>query len=272
VILENILLKDGNYYIIDNEWLFSESLPYYFIFFKGLYLFYRRKYTEISVENFVSLKKIFDYYGLSEKIIEAFKLIERNFQIYVNGNLSFHEIKQRYSKPILRLNILEEENLRKDQHIQNLEAILRKNDLPITYLAQLFIDTGSGFNEEQSIVKTVVREEQQFEFDLSAYQNIKQLRFDPINTLTVLQIAQITILDHEDHLHLISHCRAIANFYQQINGIVFETNDPQMLIEDLRGIIRPKKITIRLKYLAIGNEVYKILLQLERNNNPLKRV
>jgi len=51
------------------------------------------------------------------------------------------------------------------------------------YFAQLFIDTGQGFNESESLVRKLVPadSQQDIEFDLNVFPAIEQLRFDPIN-------------------------------------------------------------------------------------------
>jgi hypothetical protein len=147
----------------------------------------------------------------------------------------------------------------KDRHIQNLENIIQQNHLKICYFSQLFIDTGHGFSEEQSIVQNMQGDEQQFEFDISNYQNIKNLRFDPLNVVTALQIEHIVVIDEQGSTHELSY--QPVNVYAQVSEILmFDTEDPQILIT-LPDTKKFRKVVIQLRYVTIGAETYQIILQ-----------
>ncbi|MGD9975008.1 MAG: glycosyltransferase family A protein, partial [Desulfatirhabdiaceae bacterium] len=55
-------------------------------------------------------------------------------------------------------------------------------------LAQVYVDTGLGFNEKQSVFQYVSGDEQIQEFDISRFQDIRGLRLDPVNDCAVLHI------------------------------------------------------------------------------------
>jgi len=128
--------------------------------------------------------------------------------------------------------------------------------------AQLFIDTGSGFSEEQSIVKTVTVGEQQLEFNLSAYPKIKQLRFDPLNDLTYVEIQQITVRDDNGISHQVLKCQTNACL-QHGNHLWFDHGDPNLVL-DLLNLPKPQQITVRLKYLTLGNDTYRALWEIQK--------
>jgi len=136
------------------------------------------------------------------------------------------------------------------------------------YFAQLFIDTGLGFSEEQSIFQPITGEESQLEFDLSGYQAIQRVRFDPLNDLTMLEIEQMLVLDDQGTVHQVQmdDCQTNATYnatYTEKVCLVFETIDPQMVI-NVQQIPRPLKVTFRLKYLTMGEETYRSLWKMER--------
>ena len=125
------------------------------------------------------------------------------------------------------------------------------------YLAQLYVDTGLGLNEEQSITKIIRGNEQQIKFDLSRYENIIALRFDPLNERVALKLRQVKILTEGSTL--CSQITYTTNaLYHRDDLLIFDTNDPQVLI-DTKDIIEPKTVIIQLDYLVWGLEVDKYI-------------
>gem|GEM_PF-1265991 len=148
---------------------------------------------------------------------------------------------------------------------RTLKNLLHQHQIPTRYLVQLFIDTGAGFSEEQSMIQEVTEfteNEQPFEFDLSSYENLKQLRFDPLNAMTALRIGQIVVVDGQGLTHRLNY--QPVNAYAQLGEIlVFDTEDSQILIT-WPNLEKPQKVVIRLQYMAMGTNTYRFLLQRER--------
>jgi len=135
------------------------------------------------------------------------------------------------------------------------------------YFAQLFIDMGLGFSEKQSILQPITGEESQLEFDVSGYQEIQRVRFDPLNDLTMLEIEQMLVLDDQGTVHQVQvvDYQTNATYTEQV-CLVFETIDPQIVI-NVQPIPRPLKVIFRVKYLTIGKELYCLLWEMERKKS-----
>jgi GT2 family glycosyltransferase len=123
--------------------------------------------------------------------------------------------------------------------------------------AQLFINTGSNFNEDQSIIKDISGNECLLEFDISKYRNIKGLRFDPINDRSILNIKEINIITEDNILYSKLPCQTNA-LYKKDNIFIFETNDPIIDI-DIKEIVNPVKVIVKLEYITCGKDVYKYI-------------
>jgi hypothetical protein len=124
-------------------------------------------------------------------------------------------------------------------------------------IAQLFVDTGHGLNESQSITKTIRGNEQLIEFDLSRYKNIIALRFDPLNEKVVLRLRQIKIVTESSTLS--SQIPYTTNALSHRDDLmIFDTNDSQIFI-DTKDVIKPKTVIIKLDYHAWGSEVDKYI-------------
>jgi glycosyltransferase involved in cell wall biosynthesis len=117
---------------------------------------------------------------------------------------------------------------------------------------QLYLDTGRGFNELESIRDVVTDGTQEIEFDLSKYPVIKNLRFDPIDDMVVLKIEDLSFITEDSqvkHTTVRQHNALI----QKENSYSFATNDPQLYF-DLPRDTRLKSIKIKLKYDRIGQD------------------
>jgi CII-binding regulator of phage lambda lysogenization HflD len=121
--------------------------------------------------------------------------------------------------------------------------------------AQLYVDNGLGFNEKQSILRSITGNEQQVEFDLSNYSNINALRFDPLNERVVLKLKQIKLLTKNKTLKSQFPYTANADYIRD-DIMIFNTNDSHIYI-DTNNITRPKTVIVQLDYLAWGLEVDK---------------
>jgi len=125
---------------------------------------------------------------------------------------------------------------------------------PTSHHAQLFIDTGTGFSEKNSIKKDVSGMEQHMEFDLSDYRNINKLRFDPLNEKVALKLRQIRIVKKNSSINEMLDCSANALFRK--NGLmIFDSQDPQIFIHS-GDFAEAKSVIFEIDYIAWGLEVY----------------
>ncbi len=164
------------------------------------------------------------------------------------------------------ISVLEQHKTLVEQHrtlVEQHKTLVEKPVRPQPLLvAQLFIDTGTGFLEAQSITQPITGAETQLEFDLSAYQGIRLLRFDPLNDLTILEMQQFVIQDGQGTWHQLVNFQTNLT-YAKDNYLVFGTNDPQILI-DVQQIQRPLKVIFQFKYVTLGEKTYRPLWEMER--------
>jgi len=125
-------------------------------------------------------------------------------------------------------------------------------------IAKLYLDTGLGFNEKQSMSQIISGSKRDFVFDLREYSSIEKLRFDPINDYSVLYIHSIRIFENEDFSFELQSYKSNA-FQQKGNSFIFATNDPHIYIDVSKITIQ--KIIFTLEYVAIGKESFQYLLQ-----------
>lgn len=136
---------------------------------------------------------------------------------------------------------------------------------------QLFIDTGDGFNEEQSIIFEYSSLISDLSIDLSEYTNIKALRFDPANRVCLFSLNNITAETEigTESLLINSHNAISINQTQYY----FDHDDPQLIINNVNPAIKTFSIRFDLYVDCIGigsqmiNQINQYRQQLSGNDN-----
>ena len=123
--------------------------------------------------------------------------------------------------------------------------------------AQIFVDTGNGFNETESVSLMITEGSQILEFDIHMHHPVKALRFDPANAATVFTISKMTVVERGNReLNLAGgHHNAL---YQQGPLYLFDVEDPW--IEMTPPAEELDKILLDVEYIAFGSSIYKHLL------------
>jgi glycosyltransferase involved in cell wall biosynthesis/uncharacterized coiled-coil protein SlyX len=143
--------------------------------------------------------------------------------------------------------------------------ILNRNNAEVLVcakLAQLWVDTGFGYHENQVMSIVITGDEKTIEFDLSHFPDIKGLRFDPVNDYAVVNVNRIEILGlNQTHYDLNKYS---ANEYiSSGNSYVFITRDPQILLYPENYHIQ--KIVFYMDYIAIGNSSFDHIMRVQND-------
>lgn len=248
-IFENVLVRENAWFLIDNEWVFPGCLPVSYAFFRSLLIFYKAKYGFLGVEDFAPYEEVLRRYGISEDLQKVYHLIETNFQRYVDGPCS--EVT-RYKLPYRK------KRASLDELVAFRDDTLRSR----SRYAQLYLDTGLGINEAQSLRQPLSGEEGAVEFDLAGFREIRSVRFDPVNDHAAIFLREIVVVAADGQRHALAPGNANALFREGGN-MVFFTTDPQIRI-DLQGIAEPRRLSVRLDYVAMGSDVFGHVLAWER--------
>lgn len=160
LILDNIFEKDGKYYVIDCEWVFEFPVPIAFILWRTVNELYS---NYPAFERTYPKGEFLKEYAVTEEMSELFRKWATYFaERYVGAN-RLHG----YSIPEVGV---------------SLEEFRQRMKLRECMVSQLFVDTGKGFNEKEKLVLESALEEGRFTltFDLKDFENIKAVRFDPL--------------------------------------------------------------------------------------------
>jgi glycosyltransferase involved in cell wall biosynthesis len=162
------------------------------------------------------------------------------------------------------------------QFFMRLHAVLNHRDLyrrtaeiRITArVAELFFDTGMGFTPHQVIRRVVFGDERLLEFDLSGCGPIRQVRFHPMNAPLAIQIERLEATDAQGNIHPLAPVQSNA-LWQEGGHWIFRDNHPWIIV-DLESVAAPRNLSVHLRYLAVGSEVYSEILKAKEHEGVRK--
>ncbi len=132
LILENVIFN-GDYFVIDYEWILKCCIPKKFIVFRAI--FHSQCLSKLKEEE---IKKIYNYFEISEEMIEIFLKMENNFQNYVTSQTIFSQAmaSNSYSIPfknnqnrIINIKLSQNNNERKEYNFVDTSEIELKYNL-----------------------------------------------------------------------------------------------------------------------------------------------
>jgi len=139
--------------------------------------------------------------------------------------------------------------------------------------AQIFIDTGFGCSEENSLKLPVVQntELQTLVFDLSSEPNITALRFDPFDDSCVIEIEKCTLISNQSEIDLRERLTSNALIHHE-SSYFFDHNDPQIYFNDFSlDQLEAKSFIVKIRFTHIGNDaLHACINQITINHNQEK--
>jgi glycosyltransferase involved in cell wall biosynthesis len=163
------------------------------------------------------------------------------------------------------------------EHIEVwLDALLETRDRYFT--SRLYVDCGQGIGDHSSVGRKIEPGTRKIVFDVSGFNRITSLRFDPVDTQAVVAIERLfaTARDGREHEFNIAAVSTNA-LYVEEGKFFFETPDPQCFLPDLNAELLSQivQFTVELQFFALETQALaqivahqKMLLQ-KRHNERL---
>lgn len=165
----NIILEQGRASVIDYEWTFSFPVPSQFIVYRMIHYYLESD----GKREVLRQRNLYEKAGLTEEDCKVFAEMERNFQQYMLGShASMLSLYRRISPGKADAVIFYEE--KKKEAAQKL---------------QIFLDTGSGFSEENSVKFPIKDRRCIVKMELPG--RIQSLRLDPGELRTGIRVCRI---------------------------------------------------------------------------------
>ena len=202
LIFPNILIKEGKGHVIDYEWVFDFWVPQEFVIWRSIYYLYL---GNALVKKHYSLEELLLLINVDQEMHEIF----REWDLYFGNTYVREDIAQRYEK--LKIPVQKE-----------LNKLLKSVNLA----SSLYIDTGSGFNENERLDCEMILNKNYFEvsFELSSFseKRIQAIRWDPLESACKISDLKLDAADGKNDLEII----ALNEIYSDKEGEYFLTNDP----------------------------------------------
>jgi glycosyltransferase involved in cell wall biosynthesis len=129
------------------------------------------------------------------------------------------------------------------------------------YTARLYIDSGNGISDTESVARKVGKDTFRLVFDVSSFHKIVNLRFDPIDTYAVLTIHKI-IMKKKDGVELAVEQVTCNESYKDEGRLLFTTEDPQCFFTvDQTGYDNLNEVLVELSYQAQAEDALVFMLQ-----------
>lgn len=217
MIFDNVYMQSGKLYIIDYEWMFEFDIPAEFILWRAVKNFFEKHTVSLLKE-----MEVYSFFEITQEMISVFSEWESHFRSRYIGQLDYNHLYK---------NLIPIKTNTRNLSKQRLEV------------CNLFIDTGKGFNDFERISREVLWQEiNNFSFQLSQYEDIEGIRFDPIeNHLIYLKNLEISI---DNNKVFYTH-----NGFDYKEGILFTTLDPILELKLKTRKIDALDINFEIEYL-----------------------
>lgn len=139
------------------------------------------------------------------------------------------------------------------------------------YVTRLYVDTGEGFNEEQTLTQKLNPLTRQISFDVSSFSRVVRLRFHPINDYCALHLNAVELSSESGYT--VRLVEFLANTIDDDHtNLVFSNNTPHIQYELPDPSFHANRIarfTVSLNFLRTGKEAFFYLLK--RKDEEIER-
>lgn len=223
LIFKNIIIGE-KWNIIDYEWTFNFPIPFNYIIYRAIHYYI---YGSSKRSDLINLE-LYKLLGITEEEITQYDIMEKNFQAYILGGLI--PLRNLYGTTT-------EMNVNIQQVIENEKLKAAKN------IIQVFYDYGEGFSETQSNSFTPLADENgKISFEVPITSKVRQVRVDPANDGSIVNVYDVKGYMHEYY----SIDYTTNGIRLNDKTILFETDDPQIIIRNIKSGTTSIKIDIQV--------------------------
>lgn len=160
----------------------------------------------------------------------------------------------------------------KKKHVDTLKSADNISFVSNYYYSQLYIDSGQGFKEEESLVVDFNKGTNSLKFDLINSTQIGSLRFDPLNANCVMKLNAVKIEKMNGELIEISKIKSNADFKINDDTYVFTQSDPNIYIPINTQGTHFKSVTILFEILEMEFDSIELINKLGKTFDELKNI
>ena len=207
--------------------------------------------------------KNINYLSQNRNKKNSFKKLNHALKIYQEHADFLIDLEEK--EKILKLyNSSKKEYNLQHKRIEEIDSKIRYNnqDFKDLFQAILYINTGNGFNENETIkISYTLDSNLSFEYDLKEFNNIRDIRFDPVHYACHFKIEYFLI-----------NGKVINNIVH--NGFIYDKkisflhNDPQLIVSNINTPI--DKIKIFIKKFELIDDIFSLRLEFKDKSIKFK--
>ena len=247
LIFSNILLdpdkaEDGDWLVLDYEWMFPFHIPAKFILYRALF-YYEQSRKDTGYFKYLSEqgKNIYTEFSINGAEQELFREMEHNFQVYI--------INGRASMEVLRV-VMPTNVMRMDQVLKE-SVYLRNLNMPKVYYS-----CGDGFSPENELnLLASVSGDNIVVLEVPITNNIVSLRIDPTDYPCFLHVEEIR-LQMQKGMDQSIECYVTNGYPASENTFIYDTDDAQIILDIPRNA---KKLIIRYQVKMLPRDFFEDL-------------
>ena len=224
LIFQNIIVTGDKWNIIDYEWTFDFPIPLNYVIYRALFYFY----YETPERRVVVNEQLFQKFGIDEKEIQCYQLMEQNFQKYIQKD--YVPLRDREDIPI-------EKKAAFDSWKEEVNNRQLYSDV------QLYLDYGQGYSEENSRRFSRQLDAQNvFYLKAELEAGVCNLRIDPFMRRCAIRIEELS--GEDTQWYPLEYTTNGIEVAEKI--IAFKTDDPQIMVSNLHK--DTGRIWMKIKY------------------------
>lgn len=238
IIVDSEKEESGDWIVLDYEWVFEFAIPIQFIIYRTLFYQFGNR-TDDGFSLYLSRKGL-DIYSLcdidnAERLL--FEEMEHAYQVYIIGGAASLDV-MRVLMPTATMSV--------DQLIKD-ASYLKNLDTPKIYFGH-----SKNFTEDNQITQIGKVENNEVTFKVDIDRFITSIRVDPTEYPCIVHINSICYILN-DGTRADVDTLLINGYPLTDRSYLFDTNDPQMIIEDVTGDVK----SVEMKYIVtMPNKVF----------------
>ncbi len=242
ILLDNEKLEDGEWVVLDYEWMFSFPIPAKFILYRSLF-YYEQDRKDCGYFKYLAGldKNIYTEFGISSSEVDLFREMEHKFQLYtINGRASIEVLQVVMPTNVMRM----DQVLRESVYLRNLN------------MPKVYYSCGDGFSEENTLnLLASVSGDNVVTLEVPITNNIVSLRIDPTDYPCFLHVEEIR-LQMQKGMDQSIECYVTNGYNASENTFIYDTDDAQIILDIPRSA---KKLIIRYQVKMMPRAFYEDL-------------
>ena len=257
IVLDRQSLEEGDWTVLDYEWVWDFAIPVRFVIYRALYYHFRDR-TDDGFSMYLSIKgmDIYSLCGINIGERMMFNDMEHAFQVYIIGGSASLEVMQ-VLMPTASIGI---------DHIVKIGSYLRNLDTPKIYFSR-----GTNYTSENQISVIGTVDDGHVSLHIPFERYINSLRIDPTEYPCLLHMEGLYFTLNDGIKHTVS--QIIVNGYKlSENTYVYDTNDAQIIIEGIPQNAKSLDISYHVTMIEdpFYDDVLNVLKEQERRKQEEK--